>query len=428
MPKRATEKLTKRLIDTLQPKPGADFTVWDREIAGFGVRVRETGAKSFIIKYRNAQGRQRKMTLGSYGALTAEMARRMALNEIAKVAQGDDPAQTRQIAKRARTVSELCDVYFEEASMGRVLYRGKAKKPNTLRIDKGRIERHIRPLLSDKAIESLTRKDIESFMFAVRDGATATDVRTGPRGRARVSGGQGTAVKAIKLLSAIFNFAIRSGWVENNPCNGIEKPADGRRNRFLNAVEYARLGEALVQAIEQGINPVAINAIRLVALTGCRKSEVLNLKVTEADFDGRCLRFEDTKTGAQMRPCGDAALDQLKAIIPYSGNGWVFPATGRQGHLVDLAKPILALRELAALPELTLHVLRHSFATVAHEIGYSELTIAGLLGHAQGSVTSRYAHHVDHALASAADRVSATIAERLVSQKIADNVAETLNE
>ena len=150
-------------------------------------------------------------------------------------------------------------------------------------------------------------------------------------------------------------------------------------------------------------------------MTGCRKGEVLNLKVSEVDFDGQCLRFEDTKTGAQMRPCGDAAFDHLRAVIPYSGDGWVFPATGRQGHLADLAKPIFALREFAALPDFTLHVLRHSFATVAHEIGYSELTIAGLLGHAQGTVTSRYAHHVDHALASAADRVSATIAERMVS-------------
>lgn len=413
MPKRATEKLTKRLIDTLQPRSGSDFAVWDRELAGFGVRVRETGAKSFIIKYRNAQGRQRKMTLGSYGALTPEMARRLALSEMAKIAQGDDPAQIRQSAKHVRTVGELCDVYFEEASRGRVLYRGKAKKPNTLRIDKGRIERHIKPLLGDKAIQSLTRRDVEIFMFDVRDGKTANDIRTGPRGRARVRGGQGTAVKAIKLLSAIFNFAIKQHWVELNPCHGIEKPADGRRERFLNAAEFARLGNALSQAIEEGINPAAIHAIKFLALTGCRKGEALSLKVSEVDYSGHCLRFEDTKTGPQMRPCGEAALDHLKDIVRHAADEWVFPASAGQGHLADLAKLILKIRELAALPDLTLHVLRHSYATVAHEIGYSELTIAGLLGHAQGSVTSRYAHHVDHALAFAADRVSATIAERM---------------
>ncbi len=413
MPKRATEKLTKRLIDTLGPRPGIDLTVWDRELPGFGLRIRDSGTKSFIIKYRNAQGRQRKLTLGTYGALTPEMARRIAITEMAKVAQGTDPAHLRQTAKSIRTVGDLCDAYFEEASLGRVLYRGKAKKPDTLRIDKGRIERHIKPLLGNKSITDLTRKDIESFMFAVRDGATAADIKTGHRGRARVRGGQGTAVKAVKLLSAICNFAIRQGWAETNPCLGVEKPADGRRDRFLNADEYGRLGEALRDAADQGVKSTAVDVIKFLALTGCRKSEALNLRASEVDFEGRCLRLEDTKTGAQMRPCGQAALDHLGEAIRHAANGWVFPARSGEGHLVDLAKPVVAIRDLAALPDLTLHILRHSFATVAHEIGYSELTIAGLLGHAQGSVTSRYAHHVDHALASAADRVSATIGQRM---------------
>lgn len=416
MPARATEKLTKRVVDALKPKPGVDFTVWDRELAGFGVRVRETGAKSFILKYRNAQGQQRKMTLGSYGSLTPEIARRMALSEKAKVVHGEDPAQARQTARRARTVAELCDAYLEEALAGRVLHRGKAKKPNTLRIDKGRIERHIKPLLGPKPIQDLSRRTIESFMYSVRDGATALDVKTGPRGRARVTGGQGTAIKAVNLLSAVFNFGVRRGWIDSNPCHGVDKPADGRRERFLNPDEYGRLGGAFELAIQRGVNPTAINAIRLVALTGCRKSEILSLRVSEVDFDGNCLRFGDTKTGAQMRPFGKGARRYLKDALKRSEGDWVFPSAGKQSHLADLAKPVLALRELAALPDFTLHVLRHSFATVAHELGYSELTIAGLLGHAQGSVTSRYAHHVDHALASAADSVSATIAKRLVSK------------
>ncbi len=413
MPKRTTEKLTKRLIDNLQPIANKDYTVWDRELAGFGIRVRESGAKSFIIKYRNAQGRQRKITLGKYGALTLELARRIALGEMAKIVQGDDPVQIRQTVKHARTVTELCDIYYDEAILGRVLYRGKAKKANTLQIDKGRIERHIKPLLGDKMIKNLTRREIENFMYSVRDGATATNIKTGSRGWARVRGGQGTAVKAVKLLSAIFNFAIRQGWAENNPCQNIEKPADGRRDRFLNVDEYARLGSAFGIAIENGVNPAAIDAIKLLALTGCRKGEILKLKVSEADISGHCLRFDDTKTGAQMRPCGETALVQLKSALQYSRDGWVFPMINGRGHLNDLARPVLKIREYAVLPDFTLHVLRHSFATVAHEIGYSELTIAGLLGHSQNTVTSRYAHHVDHAIASAADRVSETIAVRM---------------
>lgn len=266
MPARATEKLTKRVVDALKPKPGRDFTVWDRALAGFGVRVRETGTKSFILKYRNAQGQQRKMTPGSYGSLTPETARRMALSEKAKVAHGEYPAQARQTERRARTIADLCDAYLKEALAGRVLHRGKAKKPNTLRIDKGRIERHIKPLLGSKPIHGLSRRNIESFMYSVRDGATAQDVKTGPRGRARVTGGQGTAIKAVTLLSAVFNFGVRRGWVDNNPCHGVEKPADRRRERFLNPDEYGRLGDALELSMQRGVNPTAINAIRLIAL------------------------------------------------------------------------------------------------------------------------------------------------------------------
>jgi integrase len=223
----------------------------------------------------------------------------------------------------------------------------------------------------------------------------------------------GTSVKAVKLLSAIFNFAIKKGWAEVNPCYGVEKPADGRRDRFLKEDEYARLGMALDEAREMDLNQNALNAIKLTALTGCRKSEVLGLRVSEVDFNGNCLRLSDTKTGAQMRPCGNIALQLLKEIIGSANSDYVFPTHNGDGHLTDISRIIAQVRELSGLSDFTLHILRHSYATVAHELGYSELTISGLLGHSQGTVTSRYAHHVDHALASASDRVSETISGRM---------------
>ena len=165
------------------------------------------------------------------------------------------------------------------------------------------------------------------------------------------------------------------------------------------------------------MNANVLVAIVVLAFTGCRKGEILNLKRNEIDVDGHCLRLRDSKSGPQLRPCGRAAL-ALLAKLPLDDSDWVFPAARGDGPLVNIRKPLVAICKMAGLADVTPHVLRHSYATVAHELGYSELTIAGLLGHTAGSVTARYAHHVDSALAAAADHVSATIAARLRSSLI----------
>jgi integrase len=192
----------------------------------------------------------------------------------------------------------------------------------------------------------------------------------------------------------------------------VEKRADNKRQRYLTADEYRKLGRGLAEAERLGMNENVLVAIVVLAFTGCRKSEILNLKRDEIDFDGHCLRLRDSKSGPQLRPCGRAALNLL-VKLPLDGSEWVFPGGRGDGPLVNIRKPLLKICKLANLADVTPHVLRHSYATVAHELGYSELTIAGLLGHSAGTVTARYAHHVDSALAVAADRISETIAARL---------------
>lgn len=320
----------------------------------------------------------------------------------------------RKIDRSAKTIADLCDTYFADAEAGKILHRGRAKKPTTLKVDQGRIERHIKPLLGSKRIDALRREDVEAFMYDVRDGKTATDIKTKPRGRARVRGGLGTAKKSVSLLSAIYTYAIRRDLVEHNPCQYVQKPVDNKRDRFLSADEYARLGDAMASVAAFGTHEVVCAAITALALTGCRRGEILNLKKTEVDGAGHCLRLGESKTGPQLRPCGETALKYLAGRIEkHPLASWVFPTATGDGPLINIRKPMIRICELAELDGVTPHVLRHSYATVAHELGYSELTIAGLLGHSAGSVTSRYAHHVDHVLASAADRVSETIATRL---------------
>ncbi len=407
-----TNKLTKTAVDQLRPTGAQDTFLWCGELRGFGLRVKPSGVKTFLIQYRNAHGHTRRYALGQYGRLTVEQARKQAKIKLAEVAQGRDPSAARKSARHIQTVAELCDAYLLDARAGRVLHRGRAKSQYTLDIDEGRIRRHIKPRLGHKPLDAVTRTDVERFMHDVMDGVTAVDVKTGPHGRARVTGGRGAAAKAVSLLSAIYTYAMRKRWVEANPCTGVEKPADNKRHRYLKADEYAKLGLALRTARANGVNGAALDAIEALALTGCRKGEILKLAPGEIDPEGHCLRFNATKTGPQMRPCGQAALTFLQRE-PQGRNAWVFPSAYGDHPLVNLRKPFLAVCKIAGLEDVSPHVLRHSYATTAHELGYSELTIAGLLGHSAGSVTARYAHHVDEALAAAADKVSALIAERL---------------
>ncbi|NNC38072.1 MAG: tyrosine-type recombinase/integrase [Hyphomonadaceae bacterium] len=415
MPKKSKQNLTKRLLDSLIPVPGKDYAVWDKDIAGFGVRVKPSGKKSFHIKYRTENGRQRKTTLGSYGQLTLEQAKKLARIELGQVAAGEDPGEIRIQKRQAQTISELCDQYYDDAISGKVLFRGKPKKASTLATDKGRIERHIKPLLGTRRFDLLKRADIEKFMYAVRDGKTAIVERTKKRGLARVQGGMGTAKKAVSLLSAIFNYAIKEGMLEHNPCQYVEKPRDNKRTRFLNESEYAQFGQALSKVRETTSYDTAGLAILALALTGCRRNEILTLERKDVDFAGRCLRLTSTKTGSQIRPCGKPAMDILEQQLKSSDNEYVFPSNRGDGPVINIRTPMKFICDDAGFDDVTPHTLRHSFATVAHELGYSELTIAGLLGHSAHSVTSRYAHHVDHVLSDAADKVSDVILKRIYS-------------
>lgn len=410
------QRLSKKVVDAIEPVPSRDVLVWDSELKGFGVRAKSSGTKSFIIQYRNRRGKSRRLTLGQYGRLTAEQARSMAKISLGEVEMGRDPATDLRTKRQAQTLTELCDIYFNDAQAGRVLYRGKPKKASTLSIDRGRINRHIKPILGQLIVEDITQSDIETFMHAIVEGKTAVDERTGPRGRARVTGGPGTAAKAVNLLSAIFAYAVKKQWVSANPCLGIERPIDQKRTRFLSASEYGALGNALYRAQKEGVSPAALVAIRAIALTGCRKSEILGLRANEIDPDGRCLRLSDSKSGPQVRPIGQAAIRCLLDSAIVDPSEFVFASRRGGGHLDNVSKPLARVCRIARLEGVSAHVLRHSFATTAHELGFSELTIAGLLGHAAGSITARYAHHVDHALAAAADQVSNVIQQRLVSE------------
>ncbi len=408
-------KLTKRTLDSV-PKPTHDVFLWDDEVPGFGLRIKSSGVRSFIVQYRNGSGVSRRMTLGKFGVLTPDEARKMAKHTLAEVARGADPAARRAQDRDAMTVRQLCRIYLEAAEKGLILGKGKRpKKGSTLYIDRGRIERHILPLLGSRRVRDLTTPDILRFMRDVTTGKTADDVKTGFRGRAIIEGGAGTASRTVGLLGGILSFAVSEGVIASNPVRGVKRPADNRRQSRLTAEQYRALGKAVAAADVGGENPSAVLAIRLLALTGCRRGEIERLQWDEVDLPGRCLRFSDSKEGKSIRPLGADAGRLLAKLT--NDSRYVLPGNAPDKPFVGLPKAWPRIVGKANLPDLTPHGLRHAFASVAVDLGYSEPTIAALLGHGTHSITGRYLHHLDSALLAAADKVAGEIAVMMAGQR-----------
>jgi integrase len=392
-------------------KPGE--IIWDGAVGGFHARRQKSKTVSYIVVYRTAEGRQRWQTIGRHGSpWTPDQAREAAKRILGHVVDGADPAAEKRWKRKAANVAELCDMYIADADAGRLLTRNKsAKKVSTIATDKGRIERHIKPLLGSIKVAAVTREDVDGFMHAVADGRTAARTKTGKkRGLANVRGGKGTASRTVGLLGSIFSYAVRHRMRSDNPVRGVIRFADGRRERRLSDQEYKMLGAGLKSAAGKQVWPAAIATTRFLGLTGWRSGEALGLRWDEIDLARRTALLADTKTGRSMRPLSSAACDVLRTLVR-SGD-LVFPASRGDGRMSGFPKFWARIATLGGLTaSITPHTLRHSFASLAADLGYSEPTIAALVGHKGRSITSRYVHSADAVLLAAADVVANRTAE-----------------
>ncbi|MBC6718664.1 tyrosine-type recombinase/integrase [Aurantimonas sp. DM33-3] len=408
------QKLTKSLVDRAIPN-GKDLFLWDAAPKGFGLKVSASGAKTFVVQYRLAggrAGRTRRMTIGKYGSpWTVESARKEAARILADVAGGSDPADKRENIREMPSITVLCDRYLRDG-VG-------TKKDSTLSTDVGRIERHIKPLLGRKKVSELTRNDVMKFQNDVASGKTAVDVRTGVRGRAIVRGGKGTAARTVGLLGGILAYAVGSGLIQENPVHGVKRYKDKRNHRFLSETDIAKIGNALTFFETQNKNANAIAIVRLLLFTGARRGEIERLRWREVDPETRCLRLEDSKTGQKILPISAGASELLIHHEARFGrlSEFVFASADYGGHYSGTPKFWKHVRSYAGFPELRLHDLRHSFASLGLSQGRSLSVLGALLGHRDHGTTQRYAHLSEDPVRLATEEIGTAIARAIGKSK-----------
>jgi integrase len=404
-------KLTKRVVDAIRPDAaGHDVFVWDAgdgSLKGFGVRMKPSGAASYLVQYRTREGRTRRLVLGRVGVLTPDEARTRAGDALKQVALGGDPSLERHRTRDALIVDELADLYLQE---------GPAEKPNkkgsSWATDRSNIERHIRPLIGKKLIKTLTQSDMARFQADVAAGKSKDDVKTKRRGRAIVEGGRGTAARSLAVLGAMLEFAVGRKLMPANPAKGVRLFKGEKKERFLSEAEVARLGDTLAtMEAERALSATAASAVRLLMLTGCRKSEIVSLRWEWLDLERGYLRLPDSKTGARLVPLAASAMELLSRLPRTSG--YVLPAAKGGGHYTGLQKDWERVRIRAGLPGLRLHDLRHSFASFAVADGHALFIVGKVLGHKQARTTEIYAHLADDPVRAVADRTAARIASAM---------------
>lgn len=374
-------KLTKRSVDGATSGGSDRAMIFDTEIPGFALRVSERGVKTFVLRYTRGV-RSCWATIGRFGVITPDEARREAIRLRGVVASGGDPAAERAAARAIPTLAEFAERYLAEHSSIK-------KKPRSNYDDRRILARYLLPALGKLRVSDISVPDVQRLHHQMRSTPT-------------------TANRTIVVLSTMLNFAERWGVRANNtnPVRQVQKFPEKRRERFLTPDELRRLGDAIRQSAANGMNPAVIACVRLLILTGCRCGEIQNLKWAHVDLAAGCLRLPDSKTGAKFVPLGQPAVDFLRAMPRLPDNPFVCPGLKRGAAFVGLNKPWREIRALASLTDLRIHDLRHAFATTGLHVGESLALVGRILGHSTTTMTERYAHLAPDPARAAADRIA----------------------
>ncbi len=434
--------ISKRTVDAIPTPEKGEARLWDTKLTGFLLRVYASGRRVYAVRYR--MGRSLcTFTIGVHGApWTPDTARKRAQEALDSVRQGENPSTEKRAAREALTVAELIDVYLEAGRATKV-----SKRASTWAIDASNLNSHIRPLLGRKVANLVSKADAARAIQDIADGTTATKPEPSGtrRGRIAIKGGEGTARRTRMTAAAMFAWGLEHGVIKGgNPFASVKLSTPRVRERFLSRDEAGRLLDALAELEGCGkLNKAFGDAIRLLILSGARKTEILGLRWSEVKFGRSMLVLppERTKAGGKtgerrvvLSPPALAILSARRETLetarreaaamgqPFAEPEFVFPASRGEGHAIGLRRAFQKACDAAGLADVRVHDLRHSFASFAIADGASLFLVGKLLGHSNARTAERYAHLSGDPLLDAATAIGARLMSPAADRPVANVV------
>jgi len=391
-------KLTKTYVEGLKAidKP---VTAWDQgsgNVSGFCIQVYPSGKKTYYYVYRTKGDRKKKrITLGTHGQITCEKAREDAQRYAGDVAHRVDPVEKEREKAEQKKEVDPKDLLFKDFLPIFIERHSRVyNELTTLQVNEQQFNTHILPFFGDKKLRSIIREDVFKFKDSLNHYRP-------------------TCNRCLKLLSCVFNKAILWGYRAEglNPCYGVPKYKDNKKERFLNNSELSQLTKTLNMQEQFGIDSAyVLGAIQMLTYTGCRKREILTLKWADVQLDQNCIHFKKSKTGEKIIPLNNLSKAVLENIERQPGNPYVFCGKKPGRHLTDVKKRWFKIRKMLAIEDVRMHDLRHTFASMAIKSGLGLYQVSKLLGHKNIQTTMRYAHIEKEELVKSAKAVEAVFA------------------
>ena len=371
----ATPRLNDRRVEALKPRKST-YDIRDRDLKGFGVRVMPSGAKRYFVHTQH-QGQRFWKIVGDAGVVGVDEARSRSKALVASIRRG-----------HVKEAPLSLNVLFETVADEVFSRYARNWKPSTLNVNLGYYRKQILPWFGGRPISNITRHDVQCWFASLHDTPVAAD-------------------RSAPVLSVIMRQAEVYGYRPegSNPCVGIKRYRRKGRERFLTTADIRRLGEVLDR--HEANYPQVVTIVRLLLLTGCRKSEIVTLKWS-CYREGK-LFLPDSKSGPRTVWLSSAARAVLDGLPRKAA--WVFPSprTSRCIHPVTVGDTWRRLRAEAGLGDVRLHDLRHTYASIAIAQGETVLTIGRLLGHRDPETTLKYTHLSDTMVREAAETVGAVL-------------------